>query len=186
MQPYAWAMLRDTPSWEQIEQTMVKLNSIGVYEFSDDNEAKLHNQSGVLIEYCTEDRIMEWRAENTSIVDRWVEIFKHMFKNHCKYDELSVMIEYVLCLPGTNSSVERLFSSVNVTWTDSKTRLTIETLKAILFVKCNSREDCVAFYRYLQSNSKLVDQIASKGKYERSVEDGETAEDVEMVTDESD
>lgn len=167
MQLYAWVLLKNPLSWEQIKQTMVKLM------------AKVHNQSGALIEYCTEDRIMEWRARDITIVDRWVEMFKHMYSNHFEYDELSVMVEFVLCLPGTNSTIERLFSSVNVTWTDSKTRIKIETLKAILIVKCNFREDCIAFYRYLQSNSKLLDEIASKGKYETSTED----DDIEMVTD---
>jgi hypothetical protein len=124
-----------------------------------------------------------------------VKTYSHFYRYTCRAAELKKFCEeasteynqvlgyaktrFLLCLPGTNSSVERLFSSVNVTWTESKTRLKIETLKAILIVKCNFREDCIAFYRYLQLNSKLLDAIASKEKYMTSTEE----DDIEMVTD---
>lgn len=33
------------------------------------------------------------------------------------------IVEFLLCIPGTNASVERVFSQMNCLWTDQKNRL---------------------------------------------------------------
>lgn len=179
---HEWAALIKTPSWQDINGSARKMNSIGVYDtIQNDFEAKLHNQTGFLIDYCTAEKILDWREKNVPIPERWVEIFKHFHATHCGYDELSVIAEYILCLPGTNCSVERLFSATNLTWTSSKTNLLVATLRAILTVKCNFRQSCIEFYDYLLKTPELLKRISSKDKYK--IEN--SSDDIEMLTDTS-
>jgi hypothetical protein len=44
-----------------------------------------------------------------------------------------------LALPGTNAEVERIFSVINILWTDEKNKFKVETVKAIIVVKTLSR-----------------------------------------------
>lgn len=98
-----------------------------------------------------------------------MEIFKHLNNNDCEYIEIATIVEYILCLPGTSASVERIFSAINKTWTSDKTRLEVETLKAILIVKCNLKYPCVDFFKYLKTKPALIRQIASNDKYKTSI-----------------
>lgn len=145
-------------------------------------EAKLHNQTGYLIDFCSTDKIMEWRTNNVPIADRWVQLFKHLHASNCEYAELSLIAEYILCIPGTNCPVERLFASANTTWTSSKSNLMIKTLRAILMMKCNFKQDCIEFYHYLLKSPSLLKQIASKDKYKVKNDNDEA----EMLTDTED
>lgn len=95
---------------------------------------------------------------------------------------MSIIAEYILYLPGTNWSVERLFSPVNTTWTSSKTKLLIETLRAILIVKCNFKLSCVEFYKYLLKMPTILRQSSSKNKYKVITNERE----IEMLTDNTD
>lgn len=55
-------------------------------------------------------------------------LFLRMSGMNIEYDEILKIIELILCLPGTTASVERVFSSMNKTWTKEKTRLQNDTL----------------------------------------------------------
>lgn len=155
------AVLIKTPCWIDLKASMVAILNSTEYDF----EVKLNNQTGYLIDFCSADKLREWRTNNVSIVDRWVDLFKHLHASNCDYGELSIIAEYILCLPGTNCSVEWLFASAKVTWTSSKTNLMIKTLRAILMIKCNFKQNCIEFYHYLLKIPKLLQQIASKEKY---------------------
>ena len=74
---------------------------------------------------------------------RWVEIFKHLDDQSCDYKEMAKIIEYILCLPGSTASVERVFAEMNKTWTEEKSNLKVETLKAILTTKVNLKMSCL-------------------------------------------
>lgn len=148
------------------------MNTLSEYNLynANENAVNLHTQFRYIKNYCTSDKIMQWREGNVSIVDRWVEIFIHLNKADCEFKEMATIVEYILCLPGTSASVERIFSAVNKTWTSDKTRLDVQTLKAILTVKCNLKYKCVDFYTYLKTKPELLRQIASNDKYKTTTE----------------
>lgn len=154
---------------------MNKLSEVNLYN-ANENAADLHTQFRHVKNYCTSLKITQWKDGHVSIVNRWVEIFNHLNGLDYEYKEMATIIEYILCLPGTSASVERIFSVVNKTWTSEKTRLEIETLKAILVVKCNMKYPCVDFYKYLMTKPQLIRQISSNDKYTTAP----TEDDVEM------
>lgn len=162
---YAWATLRRTPQWKNVEAVMNQLGEKKLFDAAK-NAAHLHTQFGFVKNYCTDAKVNQWHDEHVSTPNRWVEIFSHLAAEHCDYGEISKVVEYILCLPGTTATVERLFSNVNDIWTEDKTRLYIETLKAVLCVKNNINYKCVDFHKFLLSQPELLRQISGKDKYQ--------------------
>lgn len=172
---YSWATLRNPPTWKDVEQVMLKLSEDKLY-CGDENAGKLHSEFKFIKSYCTSVKLQQWNEEKVSTEKRWVEMFNHFEKNNNEYAETAKLMEYILCLPGTTASVERVFSSVNNVWTPEKTQLSIETLKSILMVKTNFDYSCLEFYEYIKTKPELLREIASKEKYTIKTTHGENIE----------
>lgn len=139
--------------------------------FSDDDLAsKLHSQLSHVKIFCSELIIRTWNEKKISVEDRQNQIFKHFDVENIDFKEMAQIIEFILCLPGTNSSVERVFSEMNKTWTEDKSALSVETLKAVLMVKNNLKQSCVDFYNHLLSKPDLLKKIAGQEKYKPQTE----------------
>lgn len=173
MKLYAWAMLMRVPTWQDIEAVMNNLSENKLFDASE-KATKVHAQFRLVKIYCTDEKIKDWKNRHIPTVDRWVEIFRNLDSEDREYGEIATVVEYILCLPGTSASVERVFSAVNKTWTDEKSQLQVETLKAILTVKCNLKLSCIEFFKFLKEKPELLRQIASKDKYRTDTESGET------------
>lgn len=68
-------------------------------------------------------------------------------------------------MPGTSAPVERVFSLMNASWTDEKSRLSVTTKKAMFFVRINFGLDCSAFYNKLLKDKRTLVKIGSSEKY---------------------
>lgn len=172
---YSWVFLKQTPNWDDVAATMGALAEKKMYD-AENNAANLHTQFGYVKNYCSAEKIQQWRQRSISFTDRWIETFKHLQDEDIEFNEIATIIEYVLCLPGTTAPVERVFSSVNKSWTDDKTRLHIDTLKAMLFAKYNIDASCQAFFEMLKTQPALLRKIAQSEKYDKNKE---TAMEVE-------
>lgn len=86
-------------------------------------------------------------------------------ESHISLENIEKMVQFVLCMPGTNACVERIFSLVNMFWTDKKSRLDIETIKAVITVKSHFNLSCSEFYDKLNYNQELLKAIHSSKKY---------------------
>jgi len=71
-----------------------------------------------------------------------------------------------ILIPGTNASVERVFSHMNRLWTDEKNRLKINTVKTMITVKPFFKVTCSEFHNLLSENEKLQKEIHSNQKYQ--------------------
>lgn len=92
-----------------------------------------------LCQYITQDVILKWALNQTSPENRWVEIFTFFAKQVVPYQDLSRIVEYAFCLPGTNRFLERIFSAANRVWTNEKselinTALRVSILASFIFV----------------------------------------------------
>ena len=112
------------------------------------------------------DEVIEWNESNLSTDQRWVQIFTHCKARDVNHQHLSELVQFALCLPGTNASTERAFSHMNKIWTSEKTQLKVPTLKALLITKINFKHTCMDFYRVLKSTPELLKKISSSEKYE--------------------
>ena len=76
-----------------------------------------------------------------------------------------------MAIPGTNASVERIYSISNVLWTDEKNRFNVETIRSIIITKQHFKSfTCSQFYEFLLKHPKLLNSISSSEKYEKRVE----------------
>lgn len=145
-------------------------NNSAVKEIS----SKVFAQYGFIKTYCSSEKLSEWKnaqdkngkPKKLTAEERWVEIFKYMDAQQVPYLEFARLIEFILCLPGTNAPVERVFSSAKNIWKVESSQLAVKTLKSILSVKMNLDYSCVEFYHFLKKTPVLLRQIASQDKYD--------------------
>lgn len=163
LSPFSWTLLTKKPEWSEIENSMRSLIEKGL--FDSDKSSELFEQFGHVNVFITAEKIGEWVQNKTASEDRWVECFKHFEANGIVFKEISMLLEYIFCLPSTSASVERLFAHINKMWTPEKTRLNMNTLKAMLYTKYNLKFSCLEFYDFLKSKPLLLRKIISSEKY---------------------
>lgn len=153
------------PSFAAVEKS-AQIVSMLVNSFDlKENASKIFNQYCHVKTYCSTEKIADWKEKKAPADLRWVEIFQHMETENVPYKELAKLVEFALCLPGTNASVERVFSTIKQLWRDERSRLEQNTIRAILFVKNNLDYNCVDFYSFLKQKPDLLKQIAAQDKY---------------------
>ncbi|KAK4886708.1 hypothetical protein RN001_002979 [Aquatica leii] len=118
------------------------------------NLKKLEEEGALLRKYVTEGKIQAWNEASTP--------------EHVSCDNLLKIVEFSLCLPGTNAPVERVFSLMNKVWTSEKTQLSVTTLKSILVTKYNFNESCSEFYHLIKENEAILSAVHSSSQYKNS------------------
>ena len=73
-----------------------------------------------------------------------------MREKHLDFQDFCNIIRFILCLPGSTAPAERIFSVMNSMWTKEKSRLSVETKKAMPIVGQNSDMECDKFYYSLK------------------------------------
>jgi hypothetical protein len=81
------------------------------------------------------------------------------------YLKLQRLAEISLCLPGSNASVERVFSTMNLIWTSQRSKLCLQTVKSMLTVLTNFRMTCQQFAAKLGSRQDILKKVHSSEKY---------------------
>lgn len=162
---FLWINLKEKPEWGNISNTMNLLANKNIFDL-EEIAGKLFDQCNYVGNYVTDEKIEEWREKKVDTDKRWVEIFQHFRNNNIPFDQISSVVEYILCLPGTNTTVERIFSAVNKSWTREKSQLHVSVLKSILFVKYNIQLSCIEMFNLLKSRDDLLNKIASSEKYQ--------------------
>lgn len=129
---------KKVPAWEDVQKS---LDVLIEKEFVDCNkDAEVFDEFSLICNYITSQNVTEWNNLNVSTETRWVEVFKHFQANNLKHQNFAILIEYILCLPGTNAPVERVFSMMNKLWPSEKTQLQISVLKAMSIIKVNIKK----------------------------------------------
>ena len=124
--------------------------------FNINNDGKLFSEFTLLNEYITDKKISEWNTAKETTESRWVEIFKHFKNNNLEHQNILRIAEYMLCLPGTNASIERMFSLINKIWVAEKTQVVVRN---------NVEMDCLQFFNFLKNRPDLLKEILSSEKY---------------------
>jgi hypothetical protein len=60
------------------------------------------------------EKIKKWDMNNANTCARLNEVFLHFSEKMVPYLQLQRLVEISMCLPGSNASVERVFSAVNM------------------------------------------------------------------------
>lgn len=89
-------------------------------------------------------------------------------QNNCleTCSEIVKIAQYFFAIPSHNANCERVFSFVNIQWTDERSKFLFENLKNLILVQYNFRKfDCLQFHSYLEKNPALLRKIGSGEKY---------------------
>lgn len=160
---FEWSNLRKVPTWEDVQNVTDLLITQRFLSRSQDTE--VFDEFSLISSYVTVEKIKSWNDENVATEDRWVELFKHFRANNLNCTNFRTIIEYVLCMPGSNAPVERVFSLMNKIWTSEKTQLSVTVLKAILITKTNINKQCNQLHSYLKTRPDILKLICSADKY---------------------
>lgn len=163
---FSWVALKETTSWEKVQESLPLFGRNIPNLDIDDNE--LFDEVSYVSQFASPEKIADWDCQKTSVDCRWVEIFRHSKAKNVPCAQIQKIVEFVLCLPGTNAVTERVFSAMNIIWTSEKTQLKVETLEAMLMVKCNfefHESSCDKVYETLLQEPKLLRSIHSSMKY---------------------
>jgi len=162
---FRWIQVLDFPIWSDIQESfkyIIKNNS--TLKFDED---ELFDEFNHLINVMKV-KMQNWK-NGSKAEDRWCEIFKILEKNNIPIKYFTVILEYSMAIPGTNASVERVFSITNVLWTDEKNRFLVDTITSIIIVKQHFKNvSCTEFHTFLLEHPELLKLITSSEKYEKS------------------
>jgi hypothetical protein len=160
-----WVLLEKEISWEDVDASchMVIRTSGQVNLFLDSSE--LFTQAMCVKRYVTEETILRWKNEQKNAGERWVELLQHFVHNNIEFCEILKIVQFALALPGTNAPVERVFSLMNDLWTDEKSQMLPDTVKAMLLVKVNMHLSCSEFHQKVKDNEKLLKCVHGSKKY---------------------
>lgn len=131
----------------------------------------LFNEFSVLNSYLTQCILDEWTKENISLEQRLLTVLAQLKKEETAIPNFKIFIEFVLCLPVTNASVEWAISLINKFWCAEKCSMSIDYVKSMLFKwtvqkvvwKCMRRsEKTVNFWKLLPLK---INMNGSKSKY---------------------
>ena len=82
-------------------------------------EAILYDEFTCVAKYVGE-KVTEWNDSSLPTDQRWLEIFTHFKARDISHQHMLTLVQFILCLPGTNASTERVFSHMNKIWTSEK------------------------------------------------------------------
>lgn len=160
---FAWISLKKAPTWEQVHKSYEYL--LKKFPKCTIVENDLFDETHYVVNYISESKLLFWSKQETPADLKWVEIFIHFDENSIPSNNILKLVQYILCLPGTNASTERVFSMINKMWTTEKSNLSVETLKALVTIKYNFKGDCLSFYNELLKNNPLLRKIHQNEKY---------------------
>ncbi|GBM94762.1 hypothetical protein AVEN_14298-1 [Araneus ventricosus] len=102
----------------------------------------------------------QWKQEETtrdvinSSGEKWLRLFGHFKENHIAAPNLTKIVEYAFCLPGTSAPVETVFSLMNNAWPDYKGLMKESTVKGLMTCKINIVLACKDFYNKIKNKKK--------------------------------
>jgi uncharacterized protein YjaZ len=79
---------------------------------------------------------------------------------------INCLISFCLALPGSNALIEHVFSIINVLWSDEKSRLKIQAVKALTIVKTHFKDfSCSELFSQILKENVFLEQIHKSDKY---------------------
>lgn len=152
--------MKETVSYESVENAVIILDmteNISLDQLYE--EINLIKPSmEILVQESKDDKSV------TTAASKWQKLFKLFPKQDIK--NILKLVSYILSVPTSNCFVERVFSQMNLKWSDVRNRCSTELVKSELFVQFNfDFESCVDFYKYIKDKKDILQQVTLSEKY---------------------
>lgn len=86
------------------------------------------------------------------------------------FSEILKIAQFFFSIPGHNANCERIFSLINVQWSEERNRLLVETVRNITMVQFNyEKMSCENFHKFVSraENVNLLKKVGSSEKYNK-------------------
>ena len=146
--------LKENSEWEKVLETFNYLKEKNIIL----NDTFLFSQIQTVSTIMSEEKNREgneWAQKLTS--EKWSFILSKMETEFAEqYIDIFKICEYLFCIPGHNANVERIFSPMEIQWSDERNRLLPETVEAILKCVVNFTFNCYEMHEYILKNTNLL------------------------------
>jgi hypothetical protein len=88
-----------------------------------------------------------------------------MSEKRLDFQDFCNIVEFILCLPGSTATAERILSVMNRMWSEEKSRLSVETVRATSAARQNCVMECDKFCDKVLEDRNLLRKITSSEKY---------------------
>ena len=122
-------------------------------------ESDLLDEFNALLKLITDNKVDEWNNCGLTADMRWVEIVKIFRENGFTSENLGIITEFSMSLPGTSAPVERVFSLMNAIRDSEKTQLSIDALTSMLIVRYNLELSCLEFFDSILPNKEFLRKV---------------------------
>ena len=106
---------------------------------------------------------MKFRNNALLAHEKWADYFKNCDSLE-RFSELLKLVQFIFSIFGHNADVERVFSLINMQWSDER-RFELETVKGIALTLFNLNMECQEFHNYISKQPKVLEGISSEAKY---------------------
>ena len=150
--------LEKQPQIEEVQNCVEMLQSRKLLD--DIDEGLLVDEISTLQKYQKGNELLD-----LPISTKWTQFFKDKPSTFCP--ELSKIAYIFFAIPAHNANAERVFSFMNLQWTDLRNRLQPEAVSSILLVQYNlcKRFTCKEFLDYIRKDKEALKQAGSNAKY---------------------
>lgn len=160
---FSWMMLKEKPEWKDVESSLDFLKEKHI----EINDTFLFDQVTTIrkiVEVELENNNNNWQLKNAA--EKWSFVLLNMTKEYLEqYQDILKICEYLFSMSGHNANVERIFSLMEIQWTDDRNSLHCDTVEAILQCLVNFDLNCNEMYDYIIKNPQLLRQAKSNQKY---------------------
>lgn len=167
-QKFDWCSLKTPVTWNDVQESVEFITEkVGHYVWNKINRDDLFNEiislNGYFSHLCP-----KWNEEKSTPLQRWTATFSHVKEIGLIATNMKLLVELILCLPGTNAQAERYFSMAFNTWGNDKGNMNVKTFDSLMTIKFNSTLDCKEFYAKVQNEPEILRKVLSSAKYSSS------------------
>jgi len=155
---------KNTVTWNNAKNTIKMLS-----KYVKVNEDEYFDEFMAFINIF-QDKFDDWTKNVVLVEQKWVQIFNIFKEKYVNVPNLAMVVEFAFCLPGSNASIERVFSLMTTTWTDVRNQMDTKTIECCLITKTYGLS-CIEFYNEIIKNSTLLKKVHSTEKYKVSLDD---------------
>lgn len=166
-----WAGPFDGFRWSTLEALLNEEEVLKSTKFFEENQIPVEIDMGNLRDEIVraneyiESKLPIWTGTDSPTTSaKWIDLLKSVENLH----SLRNIAEYILTLPGTNATCERLFSEVGFIWNKWSNSQELSTVLNTMMVRFNLVRDCQDALTMLITDPALRAAIRSNDKYERA------------------
>ena len=161
--PHLWLNSGEDLSWAPVRSSAAKINCVFAKQIID---IESFFDEHVLVKYynSASDRREKWQNTPISWERKRTQFFQAFKDKDIPIPNFQKLVEFLFCLSGRSAPVKRIFSIMKNMWSDDRSNMNEQIVKALL--KCESNIDltCTEFYEHIKSNVVLSKRVLGTNK----------------------